>query len=277
MNKLCVVGLGWLGQPLADLYCDVGWQVSGTTRNQEKIKQLAEKNIKAFLFDLYTNETTSLPSQNLKDGVLVLNIPPGRKNFNESAYTTSMMQLIDHCFESGLRHLIFISTTAVFGNQHGLIDETTQTQPKTPSGRAHQQIENYLLSKYAQNACVIRPSGLVGELRHPALSLSKKTGIALGKNPVNLIHLKDVIKVIEAVINNEVSGRAFNLATLDHPSREDYYTWCCKQLCIQTPGFEKDFREGKAVDGKVIDMQHTLDALHISLAYPSVFDFPLPD
>jgi nucleoside-diphosphate-sugar epimerase len=187
-----------------------------------------------------------------------------------------MKSLIDYASNSGLSRLIFVSTTAVFGECKGEINNRTETAPLSESGKAHQHIEDYIKTHYWQKSAIVRPSGLVGEQRHPAISLSQKTGIKLGKNPINLIHREDVIRVIEAIVDTNTFAHAFNLASLDHPCRKDYYTWCCGHMGIQRPSFEEDSRCDSEIDGKIVNMQSELIQLGLTLTYPSVYDFPLP-
>jgi nucleoside-diphosphate-sugar epimerase len=276
MKKICILGLGWLGQPLADLFRCKGWHVSGSTRTASKQNAFAKSNIPTVMFDLYHDKATCIEPDFFANAVLVLNIPPGRKNFVAEHYQRKMKALIDYGFQSGLKQLIFVSTTAVFGQCKGEITQQTKTAPLSESGKAHQNIEAYIQTHYWQKSAIVRPSGLVGQQRHPAISLSQKTGIKLGLNPINLIHQEDVLRIIETIIHTNTFAHAFNLSSLDHPSRQEYYTWCCKQMGIQLPGFDDDLRSLSEIDGKTVNMKTELQLLGLSLKYPSAFDFPFP-
>lgn len=276
-NKICILGLGWLGQPLADLYASKQWNIFGSTRKSDKQQRFAKLGYETKLFDIYTSPTTALPAHFFKDACLVINIPPGRKNLNVQSFEANIKALITHAFKHALHQLIFVSTTSVFGNKLGLITNQTEVAPITDSAKAHVAIESFVKEKYWQKSVIIRPSGLVGGNRHPALNLSARSDIPLGKNPINLIHQTDVIKVIETIIEANFSSQCFNLSTLDHPCREEYYTWCCNKLGIRPPHFCFDERQGSQIDGKIIDMQTELSRLKLSMTYQSAFDFPLPN
>lgn len=276
MNKICIIGLGWLGQPLADLFIAKNWQVCGTTRTLEKQKALAARQLSSVRFNLYDTHSNTIPARYFKGAALILNIPPGRSGFVAERFEVQMKGLIEHAFSQGLSQLIFVSTTAVYGSCKGIITRDTQTAPSSSSGFAHQTIENYIKEHFWQQSVIVRPSGLVGRQRHPALSLSAKDNISLGLNPINLIHQTDLLAILEKLVEGNIVEQSFNLSTLDHPSRQDYYTWCCRKMGIRAPGFSRDDRNENEVDGKVIDMKSELAVLGIDLKYSSAFDFPLP-
>lgn len=302
MHKHLIIGLGWLGSPLAMYFKSAGHTVAGTTRNTEKAAKLTSKGIQAMLFDLYENELTDLPHELFKDANVIINIPPGRRNFEPALFIERMKGLFDYAHQHSAMHICFISTTSVFGELEGRVSNDSPFSPTTASGNAHVTLERYLkelthASKVGRDAshsdngfscAVLRLAGLVGEDRHPISTLSKKSNIANGKDPVNLIHREDVIQAISAVLqhkgeeasNNQSSIAAHslfdnnfyaaNLCSLEHPSREQYYTWCAEQKSLRIPEFSPDNRE--KINGKWIDAKHTISELGLELLYPSPFD-----
>lgn len=269
--KVCIIGLGWLGLPLADLLVSKGLDTYGTTRCADKASEVLSRKINASVFSLYDDLPNKLPPHFFMDAHLVLNIPPGRQGFTKAKYVSSMKALIDHAFLNGLKHLVFISTTAVFGGLKGKITNQSVRCASTQSGLAHVEIEDYLFDTYPNKTCILRPSGLVGGKRHPVLSLSNKSDIKLGKNPVNLIHRQDVIAAIIKLIDSSTADKAFNLACVDHPRRDEYYKWCAQELNIQEPDFAHDERELSLSLSKWIDAQQTFDELNIDAQFSSVY------
>jgi nucleoside-diphosphate-sugar epimerase len=279
-----------------------GHTVAGTTRNTEKANSLSNQGIQAVLFDLYENEFTDLPHELFEDANVIINIPPGRKNFESALFIERMKALFDYAHQHSAMHIFFISTTSVFGKLEGRVSNNSPLSPTTASGNAHVTLERYLkelarASKVGRDAshstnnfscAVLRLAGLVGKDRHPITTLSQKSNIAMGKDPVNLIHQEDIIQVISAVLQHveeEVSNNqstlaahslfqdnfyAANLCSLDHPSREQYYTWCARQKGIRLPEFSPDNRE--QINGKWVDAEHTISELGLKLRYPSPYN-----
>ncbi|MBF7074988.1 NAD(P)H-binding protein [Glaciecola sp. MH2013] len=278
-HKQVIMGLGWLGSPLATQLLDCGNSVSGSTRNTEKAQLLKKEGISTFFFDLYTSSTNELNDSYFSNASLILNIPPGRKHFDPQQFVNKMKELINYAIKCGVRHIIFISTTAVFGKVLGEVNNLTELSPKTESGNAHADIERYLRSHAKSKDLrldVLRLAGLVDNERHPVHSLAKKNDISLGKNPVNLVHKNDVIKCIKALLSRKhITGfSAMNLCSLSHPSRQEYYTWCAKELGITQPSFTLDDRQ--VADGKWINAKDTLASLALDLDFPSPFDMLYP-
>lgn len=275
-----IIGLGWLGLPLSKQLREQGLKVSGTVTSVEKRNRLQSEGIDTDTFDLYTPFSVQYTGnkrtikQRFRNAKLVLNIPPSRRAFDQANYLSCMINLIDTAMKAGLKELIFISTTSVYGEQTGAITNISALTPNTESGIAHEKIERYLLSNYPSKCKVLRPAGLIGpnqdsSLRHPIFTLCNKTNIAKGYDPVNLVHQADVIQAISALITKETQNSTFNIAALEHPTRKDYYTWCAKELGLTNPKFMKDTKKRQL--GKLIDATDTFLELGITAKYPSPF------
>lgn len=301
MYKHLIIGLGWLGSPLGLYFKSAGHTVAGTTRSADKAGALASQGIQTVLFDLYENDITDLPIEIFQDAHVVINIPPGRKNFEPILFIERMKRLFDYAHQHAAVHICFISTTSVFGELEGRVTNDSPLAPSTASGNAHVELEQYLkglalasaatldtdLRASGFSSSVLRLAGLVGKDRHPISTLSQKSNIAMGKNPVNLVHQEDVIQAISAILRNsdekvdnhqpgisatdlfENNFYAANLCSLEHPSREQYYTWCAEQKGMRHPAFSPDSRT--IINGKWIDAENTVSELGLTLRYPSPY------
>ena len=284
--KVFIIGLGWLGQPLALHLKAQGHQVAGTSRDQKKCAKLSREGIDARIFDLY-EWSTKTPSSQISnnsaiDSALVsrarvlINIAPGRRSIEIAPYVDAMCRLIDYLFVEGAAHLSFVSTTSVFGNEVGLLNEQSKINPQTGSGIAHSKIEAYIMQHYASKAAIIRLAGLIGantdgSLRHPVTSLVKRDAIKNGYHRVNLLHQQDAIECISALINTGISGRILHACSDEHPSRQEYYNWASKVLGLGKVNFLQESND-TANRGKIIDARESLDSLNVTLKYPSPFD-----
>ena len=301
MHKYLIIGLGWLGGPLALYFKSAGHTVAGTTRNAEKANLLESKGIHTVLFDLYENNISDLPHALFEDAYVVINIPPGRTNFEPTLFIERIQHIFNYAHQHSAMHICFISSTSVFGELEGQVTNNSPLTPNTASGSAHVELELYLkdlasaydvavgadIRRNVLSCSVLRLAGLVGKDRHPINTLSQKSNIALGKNPVNLVHQEDVIQVISAVLrcsqdkeNKKGSAMATsspfennfyaaNFCSVEHPSREQYYTWCAKQKGMRLPEFSPDIRE--TANGKWIDAESTIKQLGLKLRYPSPY------
>jgi nucleoside-diphosphate-sugar epimerase len=98
MKAISIVGLGWLGLPLADLFIQKGYSVAGTTTSTNKQSKIANTSLTVECFNLYTDKPSDLPEDFFTESTLVLNIPPGRQNFDRIQYANRLQSLIDHAF-----------------------------------------------------------------------------------------------------------------------------------------------------------------------------------
>ncbi|MGF1867432.1 SDR family oxidoreductase [Enterovibrio norvegicus] len=275
-KTVSVCGCGWLGLPLAESLVQSGYRVFGSKRDQTDADALSEKGIQGVCFDVYA-PTASLCNASpgidalFSADVLVVNIPPGRRDFERARFVNAMKSLIDTAKQQGVKQLIIVSTTSVYGEVTGNVTEETVCQPNTESGKAHRAIEDHVLKTFPETGVVLRFSGLIGAERHPAKHLAGREGIANGNDPVNLIHRDDCIQAISRIIHQQVGGEILHLCADDHPTRAAFYAWAAGEMGLPLPTFELTGGEGKCILAK-----GTLDTLKMSLKYPSPFDMPLP-
>jgi nucleoside-diphosphate-sugar epimerase len=228
--KISIVGLGWFGKALANKLKSKH-EILGTTRSQEKILAFAKQNIDAEELNL-----SLTPSENiLSSDVIILNIPP----FHDQ------LAWLKSWHWNKKTHVIFISSTSVYGNLTGTVDEQTTPVPDTENAKILMAEENWISS--LPHFTIIRFGGLIGEERHPGKILSGRKDIVGGNLPVNLIHLNDCVGFVEQVIDQKLYGETFNLVFPDHPSRKDYYQDHCLKRNLPLPEFLESSEEGKII------------------------------
>lgn len=269
MLKIAIIGCGWLGQPLALALQHSGHQIVATCRSSSRQQELAQIGIQAHRFELGHHLDSDQIRRSLQSDLLILNIPPGGRHIQADVYTQNMIDLVCHAKVEGLQNIVFISTTAVYGEQGGEITESTTPEPVTPSAIAHIAIEEIIKQQFGQKACILRLAGLVGQQRHPARYLSGKTAVTLGQQPVNLVHQADVIKAIKAIIKLNKFGHTYHLCANEHPSRQDYYTWACEKLGLPMVAFSAKDSDPQ---GKLINAKWTCQQLDLDLQYPSPYN-----
>lgn len=262
-KKIGICGCGWLGLPLAMQLKASGYTVLGTSRNKDKLKFMAEQGIQAFEYSL----GAPLPWSAAPPDVLVINIPPGRREFDEVRFVAAMTALINQALVQK-SHILFISSTSVYGEVSGEIFETTQTQPVTASAKAHAIIEQQVLQG---SGTILRLAGLTGPARHPVRHLSGRV-LDKGQQPINLVHQQDVITAIKAIIAKQLWRQTFHLSATEHPSRAEFYTWAATAAGLAVPQFSQG---NNAEAGRWINASATLDKLGFTLQYPSPYDMPI--
>lgn len=266
-----VCGCGWLGKPLAKRLVGLGYAVKGTKRKKDEAAALAREGIEGFAIDIMSPQTWTSQSELFNADTLIINIAAGRKTGSFPEYVAAMSLFIQHAKASGIQHVLFVSSTSVYGNAKGLVTENLLPVPETDSGRAHVEIENVVREVFEGNGTILRLAGLIGGSRHPIKLLSGRTEISGGNEPVNLIHREDCIRAIENLLHYQVWGETLHLSSEHSPSREEYYQWSAKELGLAIPHFLPSDGGGKIVNSDV-----SRSKLSLALTYPSPYDM-LPE
>ena len=268
MTNLTLCGCGWLGQHLVRRL-PACYNILGTTRSSEKAAQLKRLNVTPLVYTLGESEKAVATTSSANP--VILNIPPGaRKRPLDPAYVSNMKALIDAFFAAGCPYLVFISTTAVYGEQNTTVTEQSPLQPVTASGTAHVEIETYLQHQYAQRSIVLRLAGLVGADRHPVNFLSGRS-LDKGEQVVNLVHEADICKAIEQLLEQKITGKAMHLCALEHPKRGRYYIDSAQKKGLEAPVFNFNFHTLPA-SGKLIDARASWQQLGVKPAYANPYD-----
>ncbi len=272
MNKIAIVGCGWLGLPLAKAFLKNGFLVNGSTTTKEKISILEENGIRPFLFSLPTSSKELIDCLNVD--IVIINIPPGRKDPNVAIHFPEKVHSILTNIPNHTK-ILFISSTSVYGDLQGVVNEKTIPKPSTASGQALYHIEQKLLNQsnsverdWSKRSSILRLSGLVGGSRIQGRFFAGKKNIPLGEAPVNLIHRDDCIRIIIGLIEGEKWGELYNLSCDFHPDKRTFYIKACIDAGLDVPSF---LAEGKK--RKIINSDKIKSDLGIKLLHPNPMEF----
>lgn len=271
VKQIAIVGCGWLGLPLGLTLQQGRHNIVATARSAQRVNALTEQGFIAIQYELGAELQSSHLAPIFESDILVLNIPVGRKTATPEVFVQHMLRLIQAAHHSPIQHILFISTTSVYGDIEQTVTEASPIKPITASAKVNFQIEQMIKKYFSNNATVLRLAGLIGPDRHPAKFLAGRSNLANPEQVVNLIHQQDVIHAIQAILTKQVWGETLLLCASGHPSRKQYYTWAAKQLNLVPPKF-KDAPADKTSQGKQVDGSLTLEKLGLKLIYPSPYD-----
>ena len=85
MKSVAIVGLGWLGLPLALHLKELGWYVKGSKQSPEDAQKLHQLGIETYPFSL-SDEMKRLPDHIrplFNVDALILTLPPGRVSYQQ--------------------------------------------------------------------------------------------------------------------------------------------------------------------------------------------------
>jgi len=269
---ISILGCGWLGLPLAEHFRDAGYSVKGSTTSDDKIELLKGKQIAPFLITLNPELDCDNCDAFWDSDLMVLNIPPGRgRDHIEEYHLKQITTVVEQLKNSPIDQLIFISSTSVYPEKPGIVDEvdTESGNAVRASGNALLKAEKHLLSKDSFDTTVIRFGGLYGYDRHPAKYLAGRENVSKGNAPVNLIHRDDCIGIIDKVISKDIWGEIFNGVSDGHPPKNMYYPAAAQSMGLEPPTFEED----NSKNYKVVSNRKVKEVLGYEFEHPNPMDF----
>ncbi|PWL39594.1 NAD(P)-dependent oxidoreductase [Flagellimonas aquimarina] len=259
-DTIGVLGCGWLGLPLAKYLITHKYEVYGSTTSEEKVVFLQKEGIRAYQISL----SAAGIDGDIKDflsniDILIINLPPKLRSGNRESFVEKIKQLYSEIKTSKVLKVIFVSSTAVYGDIDGDVTESTVPKPSTESGRQLLQCEQLFQQDRDLDTTIVRFGGLIGPNRHPVNMLSKRQNLTNGSNPINLIHLDDCIHMLSTIIANNYWNQIFNGVYPLHITKKEYYTSEALKRGVSLPDYE-DSSSGK--NNKVIISKNFLDKNH---------------
>ncbi|MDO6813956.1 uroporphyrinogen-III C-methyltransferase [Tenacibaculum soleae] len=245
---ISILGLGWLGLPLALQLQKSGYAINGSTSRLNNLKSLATYSFHTCRIKVEADTIIGDWESFIHDtSTLIINFPPKRIENIETIHPLQIKQIIKHTPKK--TKIIFVSSTSVYQNTNTLVSESLHCIPEKASGKALIEAEQLLQQHFGNNLTVLRLAGLIGPKRHPGRFLANKKQLKNPNVPVNLIHQKDVIRLIATIINKDCFGEIINGCADIHPKRKDFYENAAIKLNMPAPVFETNSKESyKIVD-----------------------------
>nr|ELR5133572.1 SDR family oxidoreductase [Providencia rettgeri] len=267
MKKVTIVGLGWVGLPLAQALLAKGIQVVGTKTTPDGIEAARAVGIECYALKLTPEiecDSEDLTQLMVESDALVILLPPSKVNVDQ--YVEAIETLVNCAVTFRVPKVIFTSSTSVYGEQDGEITEKANLNGSTTSATALIRAERWLHQLPNISVDILRLTGLVGEKRHAGRFLAGKTGVKGANLPVNMVHQDDVITAILLLLQQPDGGHIFNLCAPTHPTRAEFYTKAAKSIGLVPPEFIDEINES---GGKVINGNKICQELGFEYQYPN--------
>jgi len=274
MKKVAIVGLGWLGMPLAMSLLARGWEVTGsktTADGVEAARMCGIESVELRLEPELVCNTDDLDTLMSDVDALVITLPARRTGPGENYYLQAVQEIVDSALAYHIPRIIFTSSTSVYGDVDGTVKENMPRQPVTASGRVLKELEDWLHNLPGTQVDILRLAGLVGPGRHPGRFFAGKSAPD-GQHGVNLVHLEDVIGAITLLLQAPKGGHIYNICAPSHPTRSTFYPVMSRQLGLAPPHFHDAPGEGK---GKLIDGNRICHELGFEYLFPDPLVMPM--
>ncbi len=267
-TTVSIIGLGWLGLPLAKQLQRTGFKVKGSTTSADKVVDLNQAGIEAYRLIL-----NPAPTGDLKDlldtDTLVINVPPKAGKFGEDFHPEQIRYLAEAIIQSDIKHIIYVSSTSVYPELNRTVVETDVVLPDQSGAPALVQAEQLVLAFAPEKVVtVLRCGGLMGYNRIPGKYVAGKT-IDSGDVPVNYLHQDDAVGILLTLIQERMQG-VFNAVAPKHPVRKDIYQKSCTDFGYDQPTFEQP---NHPIPHKVVSVEKLLQATPYAFLYPDPLQF----
>lgn len=264
-NTISVLGCGWLGLPLAASLVQQGYTVKGSVTQPEKLELLSQKGIMPYQVQITDTGITSNDLDGfLESTILIINIPPSRREDVVIYHQAQMASLIEQILKSPVKQVLFVSSTSVYPDLNQEVTELENIQPSKESGKALLAVEKMLRSTIQFMTTIVRFAGLVGYDRMPGRFLAGKKNVENGNAPINVIHQDDCIALLTGIIKQQAWGEIFNACADLHPTRRDFYTQAAAKAGLELPTFA-NMADPRF---KIISSEKIKQRLNYSFRYP---------
>ena len=238
MNKISILGCGWLGKPLAVSFLEEGYYVKGSTTSSDKLDTLEALGIDSYLVNISEYEEFG---DFLDSDILVVAIT--------SKDTDGFENLIGQIQESSIQKVIFISSTSVYPRINKVMTEEDELEKKHPLV----EIEDLFRKNTFFETTIVRFAGLYNDERHPGNWFKNGRVIPQPDGFVNMIHQEDCINIIHEIIYQNCWNEIFNACANHHPTRREFYINARESKGLELPVFKKeDVFEWKIISSKKV-------------------------
>lgn len=237
IEKVGILGCGWLGLPLAQQLVKLGFSVNGSTTQIAKREQIAATGARAFIVQCEEKHTSGLAAFLHEVDCLIITLPPGIRANPMRRFDRVIETIRTEALKHKIQKVIFTSSTSVYGKTEGIIKEDTPAAAVTKSGEQLLKCEQLLLNTPVFNTTIVRFGGLVGPNRHPIFTLAKREKLDNPTGKINYIHLDDCINLICRCLLSSSTVGVYNGVSPYHPSRKEYFTVMAKKAGLILPPF----------------------------------------
>ncbi|MEA9391643.1 SDR family oxidoreductase [Acerihabitans sp. TG2] len=266
MKKIAIVGLGWLGMPLALSLLASGYRVTGSKTTPDGVEAARMCGVECYplLLTPQINAEQDDLAALFQVDALIITLPAGRTSARAEDYCLAVQQVVDSALVYEVPRIIFTSSTSVYGDTVGTMHEDSSLMPVTPTAKCLVDLERWLHRLPNTSVDILRLAGLVGPNRHPGRFLAGRTQLPGGSHGVNLVHQSDVIAAIELLLKLPKGGHIYNICAPQHPAKRDFYPACARELNLVPPLYLADDEPdtGKIIDGSRICRELGFDYLY---------------
>ncbi|MBW4460878.1 MAG: SDR family oxidoreductase [Nodosilinea sp. WJT8-NPBG4] len=227
-----ILGCGYVGKAVAQLWSSQGVNVTATTTNPDRIEEL--RSIAAAVQVVQGSDAGGIAALLQDQDTLLICVGAGRQANYEEVYLKTAQTVVGALDQApSLKQIIFTSSYSVYGNYDGAwVREDDPVKPATDNARTMAETEQTLLGATTpeRNGCIFRLGGIYGSGRELAKIYSRAAGTTRpgsGHEGSNWIHLDDIVGAIAFAQSQSLNG-LYNLVQDEIPTVRELIARVCQ-------------------------------------------------
>ena len=271
MTKISIIGLGWIGLPLAHLIQNGGDTVVGSTTSADKQAMLKRQGVDAIQFALVPFPQGKGFQELFTSEIMVINIPPKSRTVSGDFYLEQIKFLRSMVDQSAVKKVIFVSSTGVYPKVERK-DPYTETEHLDKQLVGNETIyKSEMLFSEDRNfdLTIVRFGGLMGDDRIPGKYVAGRENVA-GHTRVNYIFRNDAARMLAWIIEKDLWNETYNGVAPTHALRKDVYEQNVLDLGFEPP---KSYQMTSEGDDRLVSGAKILST-GFEFDFPNPLDFP---
>ncbi|KAJ0704159.1 putative NAD(P)-binding domain superfamily [Helianthus annuus] len=254
-NRMFILGMGYVGEFVAQDLLNQGWVVSGTCTSAVKKEKLKKLGLDVHVFDANHPELEVVNILNQHTHLLV-SIPPCKDIGDPMLQHAELLR--SKLNSDYLQWLCYLSTTSVYGDCGGAwVDENYQPKPQSELAKLRLAAEEGWLSlgdDLGLAAHVFRLGGIYGPGRSAIDTITKSEPLSAVqrarsfKKFTSRVHVADICNALNGCIHKPSPGRIYNIVDDDPAPRTEVFSYAHELINEKWPSRIKKI---------VIDEQYT--------------------
>jgi nucleoside-diphosphate-sugar epimerase len=274
-HQKLIIGCGYLGSRVAELWQAKGHEVWAITRSDQRAQAFARQGLRPIVADVLDAESLrGLPQ--VRTVLFAVGYDRSAGRSIHEVYVDGLRRVVE-ALPDGVEQFIYISSTGVYGSAGGeWVDEQTPCQPARAGGLACLAAEELLAaSRWRAQTVRLRLAGIYGPDRIPRREtlLAGEPIAAPASGYLNLIHVADAAAVVLAA-ETLAKPPAVYCVSDGHPAvRREYYEELARLVGAPAPQFVAPVADSpaaqRAESNRRVGNQRMLSELGVALKYPS--------
>lgn len=233
--KIVIIGCGYVGKAIAQVWTQAGHEVTATTTTPEKVADL--ERLATGVMVVKGDNPEALKEAIADQEVILLSVAAKSRSVDgyRETYLNTAKNLVSALEENRtVQQVIYTGSYGVLGSKQGQwIDETASVTPINEHGDILLQTEQVLLSGLQEplKLCILRLAGIYGPRRELIKIFGSWAGTTrpgTGEDYTNWVHLDDIVGALKLIQQQQLEG-IYHLAD-DSPMPKKNFIGVCLRV-----------------------------------------------